>query len=78
MSPWLCGRHRNHIFWCGHGNVWPYSGGMASAMMAAMGNFDYRVVVMANGMMVAMGNVDDGVVVWPMGWRPCRILTIGW
>jgi len=51
---------------------------MASAMMAAMGNFDYRVVVMANGMMVAMGNVDDGVVVWPMGWRPCRILTIGW
>ena len=32
-------------------------------MMAAMGNFDYRVVVMANGMMVAMGNVDDGVVV---------------
>ena len=43
-----------------------------------MGNVGHRLVVMANGMMVAMGNVDDGVVVWPMGWRPCRILTIGW
>ena len=67
LSPWLCGHHGNHIFWCGHGNIWPYSGGMANAMTVAIGPVGRRLVAVANGMVLVIRTV--------MPWQAVVTLT---